>query len=135
MIGPDGALYAYSHDVYLITDLVSMAKTLAAAPTIYGKVGIRIGWGPGKTELILPLDSDPITFLALQDTVRGGLSHVVLGFSSCLGVPRHVLYDPEFITAFMVNIGVCHGRLLDLVEDMADEDYFAALRLLQMCGV
>ncbi len=50
----DGALYAYSRDVYLTSDPVSMANTLASAPGIYGKAGLTIGWGPGKTKLILP---------------------------------------------------------------------------------
>ena len=35
----------------------------------------------------------------------------------------------------ITNIGVRHDRLLDLVEDIADEDPIAALRLRQVCGV
>jgi hypothetical protein len=42
LLGLDEALYAYSDDVYLISDLASMAKALAT-PKIYGKVCLRIG--------------------------------------------------------------------------------------------
>ncbi len=32
-------------------------------------------------------------------------------------------------------MGEAHDRLLDLTEEIADEDPFAALRLLQTCGI
>jgi len=32
------------------------------------------------------------------------------------------------------DLGVQHDRLLDLVEEISDEDPFATLRLLQVCG-
>ena len=32
-------------------------------------------------------------------------------------------------------IGVAHDRLLDLAKEIADEDPFSALRLLQTCGI
>ena len=63
LLGPDGALYAYLDDVYLLADHVHMAIALIAAPSIYKRVGLRIGWGPGKTELILPSDVDSDSFL------------------------------------------------------------------------
>jgi hypothetical protein len=43
LLGHDGALYAYSDDVYLISDPIGMAKALATAPTIYMIAGLRIG--------------------------------------------------------------------------------------------
>ncbi len=46
LLGPDGALYAYYDDVYLIADPANMAVALSVAPTIYKKVGLRIGWAP-----------------------------------------------------------------------------------------
>ena len=46
LLGPDGAVYAYSDDVYLVIDPVHMATALAAAPSIYRKIGLRIGQGP-----------------------------------------------------------------------------------------
>jgi hypothetical protein len=55
-------------DVYLISDPVIMAKALADAPRIYGEVGLRTRWGPGKTELISPSDYDPGAFLANLET-------------------------------------------------------------------
>ena len=62
MLGANGALYLYSDDVYLVCDLVSMDHALSAALVIYVKVGLRIGLGPGKTELILPPLRDPNTY-------------------------------------------------------------------------
>jgi len=41
LLGLDDALYAYSDDVYLLSDSIGMAKALAAAPTIDKKVGLR----------------------------------------------------------------------------------------------
>ena len=43
LLGPDGALYAYFDDVYLIAQPANMAVALSGAPTIYKKVGLRIG--------------------------------------------------------------------------------------------
>ena len=39
LLGHDGALYAYSDDVYLLADPANMVVALSAAPTIYKKVG------------------------------------------------------------------------------------------------
>jgi hypothetical protein len=63
LLGLDGALYAYSDNIYLVADPGNMSAALAAAPSFYRKVGLRIGCGLGKTELILPSQSDPGSFL------------------------------------------------------------------------
>jgi hypothetical protein len=57
------------------------------------------------------------------------------GFKSCLGVPRHFENDPVFLHEAMQTIGSAHDRLQDLTEEIADEDSFAALRILQTCGI
>jgi hypothetical protein len=61
--------------------------------------------------------------------------HVVAGFRTCLGVPRHFRNDPEFVHDALLSIGAAHDRLLDLMEEIANEDPFAALRLLHTCGI
>ena len=43
LLGPEGALYVYSDDVYLLADPVNMAVAFSAAPVIYKKFGLRIG--------------------------------------------------------------------------------------------
>jgi hypothetical protein len=43
LLGPNGALYAYSDDVYLLANPINMFVALIAAPSIYKKVGLRIG--------------------------------------------------------------------------------------------
>jgi len=126
LLGPDGALYSYSEDLYLISDPIGMAKALAASPTICTKPGLRIGWGPGKTELKPTSGCDPGIFMPHLEAIGGGLTHLVSSFTSCLGVPRHSEIDPVFNTSLLVSIGIRHDRLLDLVEDVADEDPFAA---------
>jgi len=133
LLGPKGALYAYSDDVYLLANPVNMAVALSDAPIIYKKVGLRIGWGPGKTELIFPTNVDRENFLSLLPDACN--PSVVTGFSACLGVPRHPLNDSEFILASLARLGERHDRLLDLIEEIATEDPFASLRLLQVCGV
>jgi hypothetical protein len=139
LLGPDGALYAYSDDIYLLSDQARMSATMAtvltASPTIYRKVGLRFGWRPRKMELILPAYYDPESFFTCMETSGGCLTHVVPGFSSCLGVPRHASNDPTLITSALANIGVRHDSLLDLVEDVVEEDSCATLRLLQVYGV
>jgi hypothetical protein len=133
LFGPDGALHAYSDDGYLLADPVHMAIALDAAPSIYKKVGLRIGWGPCKTEMILPPDVDSDSFLSLV----GPDCHpfIVTGFTSCLGVPRHATNDHVFTSTTLESLGERHDRLLDLIEEVADVDPFAALRLLQVCNV
>ena len=54
------------------------------------------------------------------------------GIQRLLRVPRHANNDPEFIAASLESLGLRHDRLLDLAEAVADEDPFAALRLLQV---
>ena len=80
----------------------------------------------------MPADCNPVVFLAQQGE---GLFHIVAGFNACLGVPRKVVNDPEFISSTLEGMGVRHDRLLDLIVDVSDEGHFAALRLLAVCGV
>jgi hypothetical protein len=113
-MGPDGALYTYSDGVYLLSDPACTASTLAPTPAIYNNVELRIGLGRGKTEIILPDDFDPTSFVAHLDIDGGGIPHVAPGFSLCLGVPRHASNDPTFITSSLTSIGIRHDRLLDI---------------------
>jgi hypothetical protein len=133
LLGPDGALYANSDDAYLVANPASMPVALSAAPTIYKKVGLRIGWGLGKTELIMLPDVDSQSFLLLLP--QACLPSVVTRFSAYLGVPRHPSNDLEFISNSLALLGVRHDRLLDLIEHVAIKNPLASLRLLQVCGV
>ena len=45
LLDADGAMYAYSNDVHLVSDPVNMIIALAATSEIYKKVGLRIGYG------------------------------------------------------------------------------------------
>ena len=132
LLGHGGALYAYSDDVYLLANPADMAVALSAAPAIYKIVGLCIGWGPGKTELILPSEIDSRSFLSLL--AKACIPSVVPSFSACLGVPRNPLKDPEFISNSLALLGGRHDRLLALMEEVAIKDPFASLRLLQVCG-
>jgi hypothetical protein len=120
LLALDGAQYAYSDDVYLLSCPIGIAKGPAIALAIYKKMRLWIG----KTELILLFDYNPDTFLSHKEAFSGGMPHVVIGFTSCLGVPRHASNDPDIVTSSLVNIGVRHDRLLDLVEEVAGEDPF-----------
>ena len=51
---------------------------------------------------------------------------MVDGFTSCMGVSRHFQNNPEFVHTSFQAMGVAHDRLLDLTEEIADEDPFAA---------
>ena len=128
-------MYAYCDDAYLIAEPDTMADAFAQAPATYGKVGLKLGYGPEKTEIILPHGYDREDFPYPLDDPSVPAPHVVSGFKLCLGVPRHHTNDQVFITAALHDFGVKHDRLLDLVEEVSDEDPFAALRLLEVCGV
>ena len=58
-LGPKGMLLAYSDDVYLHGPPVKVAAPITSAPPLYTKVGLRIGWGPAKSELVIPSGVDP----------------------------------------------------------------------------
>ena len=61
-LGPKGMMVAYSDDYYLHGPPVKVAATtINAGPPLSKKVELRIGWGPAKSELVLPLDVDPET--------------------------------------------------------------------------
>ena len=111
------------------------ATIFHVAPAIFAKVGLRLGYGPGKTELILPKDCTREEFPYPLDDPAVPAPQVVAGFQSCLGVPRHFSNDPFFMDDAMKKMGGAQERLLDLTEEIADEDPFAALRLLQTCAI
>ena len=58
-LGQDGMLVAFSDHVYLHGSSVNVAAAVSAVPSLYKKVGLRIGWGPAKSELTLPPNVDP----------------------------------------------------------------------------
>ena len=107
-----------------------MAVVLEEAPVSFGKVGLRLRHGPGKTELILPQGCSKEEFPFPLDNHAIPAPQVVVGFKSCLGFPRHFSNDPEFMHDAMQKMGGAHDMLLDLTKEIADEDPFAALRLL-----
>jgi hypothetical protein len=129
-VGEEGVLYTYCDDSYLLAPAEQMATVFRTAPSIFGKVGLRLGYGPGKTELILPKGSNAADFPYPLEDSDVPAPQVVACFKSYLGVPRHFDNDPEFLRNALQDMGASHDRLLDLTEEIADEDPFAALRLL-----
>jgi len=113
-MGEEGALYAYYDDSYLLAKLQRMAEVLAHVPSIFGKFDLRIGLGPGKTELILLEGYDESALPCPLDDPGVAAPHVVPGFSACLGVPRHFSNDQEFISRALQDLGVKHNRSVDL---------------------
>ncbi len=122
VVGEEGVVYAYCDDSYILAPIEQMAQVLHQAPWIFGKVGLRIGYGPGKTELILPKDCSREDFPYPLDDPQVPAPQVVQGFQSCMGVPRHPTNDPDFIHSSLQKMGVAHDRLLDLTEEVSDED-------------
>jgi hypothetical protein len=60
-----------------------MAVVLQKAPGILGKVGLSLGYGPGKTELILSEGCSREEFPFPLDDPEVPAPQVVAGFSSC----------------------------------------------------
>jgi hypothetical protein len=94
----------------MIAEPDKMADVLAQAPAVYGKVGLKHGYEPGKAEIILPQGYDLEDFPYLLDDPSVPTPHGVSGFESCLGVPRHHTNDQVFITAALYDLGVKHVR-------------------------
>jgi hypothetical protein len=134
-LGPEGMLLAYSDDVYLHGPLVRVATTITAAPPLYKKVGLRIGWGPAKSELFLQPDVDPDALCLPRGEDGAILPHLVQRLEACLGIPRHRHMCVNFISKVMRKPAARHDRLLRLARDIAEDAPLTALRLLQVCGV
>ena len=49
----EGVMYTYCDDSYILAPTEQMATSLQPTQGIFAKVGLRLGYGPGKTELIL----------------------------------------------------------------------------------
>jgi hypothetical protein len=134
-LGPKGMLVAYSDECYLHGPPVKVAATISAAPPLYRKVGLRIGWEPAKSELVLPPYVDPETIQLPRGNDGRILLYLVEGLEACLGIPRHRKICFEFITKAMRKLSARHARLLLLVMDIAEDAPLTALRLLHVCGV
>jgi len=129
-LGPKEMLIAFSDEVYLHSSPVNVATSISAALALYKKVGLRIGWGPAKSELALPPNVDPETLPLPRGDDGRILPHLVHGLEACLGVPRHRQMYANFITKSMRKLAARHDRLLLLAKDIAVEAPLTALRLL-----
>jgi hypothetical protein len=105
---------------------------MSASPPLYTTVGLRIGWGPAKSELVLPPGVDPDTLELPRSNDGNILLHVVEGLEACLGIPRHRRMCVDFITRAMRKPAARHDRLLLLVRGIAEDAPLTALRLLQL---
>ena len=97
-LGPNAMLVAYSDDVHLHGPPATVPTTISAAPALYKKIGLRIGWGPAKSELALPPGVDPKTLPLPQGNDDRILPRRVTGLEACLGIPRHRRMCVDFIT-------------------------------------
>ena len=97
-LGPDGMLVAYLDAMYLHGPQVCAAAAINTAPALYKKVGLRIGWGPAKSELALPPCVDPETLVLPRDEEGKILPHLVQGPAAFLGIPRHRRLCVDFIS-------------------------------------
>ena len=135
-LGPEGMMLAYSDDVYLHGPPVNVAATITAAPPMYEKVGLRVGWGPAKSELAFPPDVDPDESLILPRGEDGAiLPHLVQGLEAYLGISRHRRRCVDIITKAMKKPAARHDRLLSMTRNIAEDAPLTALRLLQVCCV
>jgi len=116
-LGPDGMLVAYSDDVYLHGPPVCDAVAITATPALYKKVGLRIGWGPAKSELALPPCVDLETLVPPRDEEDKILPHIVQGLAACLGIPRNRRICVNLISKTIKKPAARHDRLLHLVRD------------------
>ncbi len=89
----------------------------------------------GKTEPILP-PGCPKDFLPLSiGRFTGRVPSRRRRLQVMFGGPKAIRQRPDFHSQRLHVLGVANDRLLDLTEEIADEDSFAALRLLQTCDI
>ena len=129
-LGPEGMLVTYLDDCYLHGPKMKVVATIGAAPPLYKKVGLRIGWRPAKSELALPPNVDPETLQLPRGDNGRILSHLVEGLEACLGIPRHRKMCVDFITKAMKKPAARHNRLIILVIYIAEDVPLTTLRLL-----
>ena len=96
-VGGQGALYPYCDDSYLVEEPDKIHEIFAQAPFIFTKVGLNIGYSLGKIELIPPRGYDKREFPYPLDDLDVLAPQAVVGFSACLGVPRHHNNNQDFI--------------------------------------
>ena len=120
-LGPEGMLVAFSDYVYLHGPPMNVSTSISAAPALYKKVGLRIGWGPAKSELALPPNVDPETLPLLRGNDGRILPHLVHCLEVGLGIPRHRQMCADFITKAMRKPAARHDRLLLRAKDIAVE--------------
>jgi len=128
-------LIAFSDDVYLHGPPVRVAAAITAAPSLYKKVRLRVGWGPAKLDIALPPGVDAETLTLPRGEDGRILPHLVMGLEAYLGIPRHRRMYTDFISKAMEKHAAKHNRLLQLVRDIAEDEPLTALRLLNVCGV
>jgi hypothetical protein len=109
-VGDEGVLYTYRDESYILAPMENMAEVVHQAPGIFGKVGLRIGYGPRKTEIVLPQSCPREVFPYPLDNPQVPAPHVVDGFRTCLGVPIHSQNDPEFLHNSLRSTGAAHDR-------------------------
>jgi hypothetical protein len=135
-LGPYILLIAFSDNVYLHGPPVRVAAAITAAPALYKNVGLRVGWGPAKSELALPPGVDAETLTLPRRGEDGRIPpHLVEGLDACLGIPRHRRMCADFISKAMEKPAAKHDRLPQLVSEIVEDAPLTALRLLQVCGV
>ena len=83
-MGEEGALFTQCDNSYLLAEPDKTAKVLKQAPVIFGRMGLRIGFNLGKTELMSPKSYDMSNFPNQLDNLGIAAPHVVQGFSSIL---------------------------------------------------
>jgi hypothetical protein len=54
ILDPKGFLSSFADDIYMGGAPMSVLLALTTAPTLYEVLGLLLGWGPKKTELVLP---------------------------------------------------------------------------------
>ena len=83
LLGPDGLLFNYADDVYMGEVPYQVALGLSEAPSFYyAIVGLRLGWDPKKTKLVLPANCNRDDLPLPRDSVGNLLPDVVQGFKA-----------------------------------------------------
>jgi len=134
LLGSEGFLFIYIDDVYMGGVSIHVPLALSAALGIYDMVGLQLEWGPKKKKVVLPPNCNPERLPLPRDPSGKPLPEVVLDFKACLGVPRHLTSEETFILGALEPVSRRNDSLLDLDANGSDEDPFAALRFLHVCG-
>ena len=134
--GDQAAIFAIADDATCVLSPDYVPALAAGLEQAFGRVGLRVGYGPGKTSVFLQRPLQPSLQAELDALPSGHRPGVVYHLDRLLGRPFRPSRDATPLTSSLTQMAAKHDALLSLIDTMGNVGAtHAALRLLQVAGV